>query len=413
METDTARVRIEELRLAGFRAFENARLRLGDMTVLVGRNGAGKSTLLDAFQFIRDALSETLEYALERRGGILAMLHRGAATRRTLSVAVKLSLPGHFLTEAASRIYDFSTPQGHLGDAFFVYGFRVALSDSPKGYVVDKEVLKWIPMQDADSQRKEYTPEPLVATRKPSLSLPQWANYDPLADELMNIMRNGFQAYNFVPATIRTEPPVGPLKLLNHDGSNVGDVLRQVERHKADRDWVLRHLSAVAPAVIDLKSGTAAGRRIVHFFQQGRGTTRVRFGIGDMSDGTLRCLATFLALRQKPIPTIVCIDGIEESVHPAALGVLMDAAAASTERCQVLLTAHSPEALSHPTVNAQCIRVVEWRDGRSQVFRLSPGAEEASKPPSSVGELLRINALFTDEQPERVEGDFFALSADE
>ena len=33
---ERARVRIEELRLVGFRAFENARLTLDDMTVLVG-----------------------------------------------------------------------------------------------------------------------------------------------------------------------------------------------------------------------------------------------------------------------------------------------------------------------------------------------------------------------------------------
>jgi len=69
MKADGPRVRIEELRLRGFRAFENARLTLDDLTVLVGRNGAGKSTILDAFEFVREALSDSLENALERRGG--------------------------------------------------------------------------------------------------------------------------------------------------------------------------------------------------------------------------------------------------------------------------------------------------------------------------------------------------------
>ena len=46
MTAETPRVRIQELRLEGFRAFESARLSLDDLTVLVGRNGAGKSTLL-------------------------------------------------------------------------------------------------------------------------------------------------------------------------------------------------------------------------------------------------------------------------------------------------------------------------------------------------------------------------------
>lgn len=403
METDTARVRIEELRLAGFRAFENARLRLGDLTVLVGRNGAGKSTLLDAFQFIRDALSETLEYALERRGGVLAVLHRGAGAKRELSVAVRLRLSALYVRELGKRFHLLPGVGASSQYMHLTYGFRIKLVRGEKGYVVDDERLVW-----------HGTDQPaLFAAGASSLRLPLWVEQGAFPRALLEVLKAGIHAYNFVPAAIRTEPSIGPSKLLNQDGSNVGDVLHQLERRRADRTWLIRHLAAITPGIIDIKSGTAAGRRIVHFVQKGSSTRNTRFGIGDMADGTLRCLAILLALRQEPAPALVCIDGIEESVHPAALGVLIDAAAASTDRCQVVLTSHSPEALSHPAVKAQCVRVVEWRDGRSQVFRLSPGAEEASKPPSSVGELLRINALFTAEQPERVEGDFFALSADE
>jgi predicted ATPase len=129
-----------------------------------------------------------------------------------------------------------------------------------------------------------------------------------------------------------------------------------------------------------------------------------------MSDGPLRYLAILLALRQRPAPAMVCIDEIEDSVPPPALGVLLDAVTASTERCQVLLTSHSPEAPSHPAVTAERVLVVEWHDGRSDVFRLSPGAEAMSRPPRSVGKLLRANALFTYERPERVEGNFFEVA---
>jgi hypothetical protein len=52
--------------------------------------------------------------------------------------------------------------------------------------------------------------------------------------------------------------------------------------------------------------------------------------------------------------------------------------------------------------------VVQWQSGRSQLFRLSQGAEEMSRPPRSVGKLLRSNALFTADTPERVESGFFA-----
>jgi predicted ATPase len=220
-------------------------------------------------------------------------------------------------------------------------------------------------------------------------------------------LRTSLRAYRLSPAVIRGEPPIGTASVLLRDGSNLGDVLKHVEKNKDDLAWIVNHLGAITPGLVGLKSGTAAGRRIVRFFQTGAGKSKIRFDIGDMSDGTLRCLAILLALRQRPAPAIVCIDEIEDSVHPAALGVLLDAVAASTERCQVLLTSHSPEALGHPAVTAGRVRVVEWRDGKSEVFRLSPGAEQMSRPPRSVGKLLRSNALFTADAPDRVEGDFF------
>lgn len=205
---------------------------------------------------------------------------------------------------------------------------------------------------------------------------------------------------------------MGGASILSRSGSNAGDVLHHLERGKGDIDWINRHLGAITPGIVRVRADTAAGRRLIRFHQRYNKskTAGVVFDVGDMSDGTLRCLAILLALRQKPAPALVCIEEIEDSVHPAALGVLLDAIEASTSRCQVLLTSHSPEALSHPSVTPDRVRVVEWREGTSQIFPLSPGAREMSLPPRSVGKLLRTNALFTAEGSERVEGDFFTAS---
>jgi len=200
---------------------------------------------------------------------------------------------------------------------------------------------------------------------------------------------------------------IGRTVVLQRDGGNAGDVLHQLEKNKKEVTWVVKHLAAITPGIVGIKTGTAVGRRTIRFLQRVGSKSRVNFNIGEMSDGTLRSLAALLALRQNPAPAIVCIDEIEESVHPAALGVLIDAAMATTERCQVILTSHSPEALSHPAVTAQSVRVIDWHEGQSRIFRLSPGAEESSKPPGSVGKLLRTNALFTARSPEQIEGNIF------
>jgi predicted ATPase len=224
---------------------------------------------------------------------------------------------------------------------------------------------------------------------------------------LLHALRTGLGTYTLSLSAIRREPPIGRAAALSRDGGNVGDLLKRIEKHEEDLAWIVKHLAAITPGITGIRAVAHAGQRIVLYFQSADGAKLARFAIGDMSDGTLRSLAILLALRQKPAPALVCIDGIEDSIHPSALAVLLDAVAASTERCQVLLTSQSPEALSHEAVTAKRVRVVDWNAGRSDVFRLSQGTEEIARPPRSNGELLRANALFTEREPERAPEDFF------
>jgi predicted ATPase len=393
MEAEGARVRIEELRLVGYRAFDNARLALDDLTVLVGRNGAGKSTIIDAFEFLREALTDSLENALERRGGIQALVHKGPKSGKRLTIAVKLRVRGDPFGS------DFADPVEHS----FLYGFTLGGSKA-KGVLVKAEYLACRHESRLHSGYLEH-----LESEQPSLKLPLVGPFQPENRLLLNALSKGLLTYKLHPATIRTVPVIGREVPLNRDGSNAGDVLQRLEKHPDEVTWIVKHLGAITPGIVGIKAGTAGdtGRRIVRFLQSAGGTKPTPFEIGAMSDGTLRSLAILLALRQRPTPALVCIDEIEDSVHPSALAVLLDAVSASTERCQVLLTSHSPEALSHEAVTARRVRVVDWDAGRSHVFRLSEGAEEISRPPGSVGELLRTNALFTEGAPERVEGDPF------
>jgi predicted ATPase len=407
MNRPSPRAYIEELRLSGFRAFENARLRLDDLTVLVGRNGSGKSTLLDALEFVRDALSDSMENALDRRGGIQALQHRGSRSG-DISIAVKLRFPSEPFEESPLALFSSGRqPSGEdaplTWEWGFTYGFRVGPKRGGLGFVVKDERLLFKDLREPDDGPSEQLlPQPSSA-----LHLPLLGDADSEFRPLLDVLRAGIRTYNLSSAAIRAEPPVGRASTLTRDGDNAGDVLHHLQRNKQDLDWVVRHLSAITPAISGLKASTAVGRRLIQFIQRRGKNTTSRFNVGDMSDGTLRCLAILLALRQSPTPTLTCIEEIEDSVHPAALGVLLDAISASSQRGQVLITSHSPEALSHPAVKPEHVRIIEWRNGRSQIFHPSPGAHEMSKPPRSVGMLLRSNALFPAQTPERIEGDIF------
>jgi predicted ATPase len=138
----------------------------------------------------------------------------------------------------------------------------------------------------------------------------------------------------------------------------------------------------------------------------------LKFDARQVSQGTLRSLGVLLALRQKPAPSVVLIDEIENSVHPSALSVLLDAALASSDGTRVVLTSHSPEVLSHPAVTGERVRVVEWRDGVSKIFRLSRETQKSVNEIDTVGWMLRSNALWTGPKPDTFEGDLFAIEGE-
>ena len=128
-----------------------------------------------------------------------------------------------------------------------------------------------------------------------------------------------------------------------------------------------------------------------------------------MSQGTLRGLGVLLALKQKPPPSVVFIDEIENSLHPSALSVLLDAALACSRDTRVVLTSHSPEVLSHNSVSGERVRIIEWSGGVSKIFRLSAETQKSVNEIDTVGWMLRSNCLWTGINPEAFKGTLFSM----
>jgi hypothetical protein len=209
------------------------------------------------------------------------------------------------------------------------------------------------------------------------------------------------------PQAIRSEPKIGSESRLSHDGHNAGDILRQLTA--ADHRWVDMHLSAAISGLRGVRATARAGRRVIVFDQENDGDRICEFDASMMSDGTLRSLGILLALRQSPRPSIVLLDEIEDSLHPYAHGVILDAIEAASEEFPVVVSTHSPEILDHPTAKSERVRVIQWDEGRSCIYQLRDTVREDLRPPLTVGRLLRANALWTDDEPSTTGGedDFF------
>ncbi len=216
--------------------------------------------------------------------------------------------------------------------------------------------------------------------------------------------------HQFSPQAIRSGPKIGGEKRLSGDGHNAGDVLKHLKGK--EKEWVEQHLAAAVPGIREVWVKTVMGRRVIGFAQEGSNGQAEQFDASVISDGTLRALGILLALRQTPRPSIVLLDEIEDSLHPYAHGVLLDAIDEASEEYPVVVSTHSPEILSHPTARGERIRVIQWDHGTSQIYNLSENVRANLKPPLTVGQLLRSNALWTAAEPSitGTEEDFFELT---
>lgn len=429
-------VRVRELRLRDFRSFEDVRLPLDGMTFLVGRNGSGKSTLLDALAFLRESFEDTLPTALDRRGGLHGLRRRGSASG-TLQVALRfdylieehgggLDFDAHPWADQRTLVTDARFERHHIVRRA-LYGFEVGSKNGRGAHEVRRErfitddPFGWCFRRDGASASLGRLDHPAMLSMLASdrLALPALLATHEAALHPLQKALTALRPHDPDARQIGLRQEIGADEWIARDGRNVGDILHRLAQNEADRDraWIVRHLGAIVPGIEDVEGASEDGRRVIEFAQRFGESQVERFPASAMSVGTLRTLSILAALRPRE-PALVAVDEVEGSIHTAALGVLLEAAALSADGAdrvdsgasQVLLATHSTDALTTPQALAARVRVVELRAGKAEVFQLSEGARAAAAPPGSVGDLLRINALWPGDEPLVNSGDLLALS---
>lgn len=385
------RYAIRELRLRNFRAFRDARVTFEpDLTLLLGQNGAGKSTILDAFEVLRDLFQHGLTVSLERRGGL---------------AKVRSSLAGASDRVGLAAVID-------LGGESVLYG--VEFGEMKKGPVIVSETVvgrgglsKFGFVRTADGvsalgQRVELEPS------TDSSVLPVLGGVHVAYGVIRNVLRS-VEPYRLETQALRAETRVGSSTELWSNGSNLGDVIAGLSDE--DRVYVSSRLANIAPGIASVKTEVVAGRRVLRVRQRLAGKKAHILDGSQLSDGTIRALAILVALRQRESGGIVLIDEFEDSIHPAEVEGLLDAAwTTARQRTPVAITTHSPELLDHDEIEGRNVRLIRWEGGESHVHRLAENtARLIDGRKESAGSLLRANVLNGLGTPERGPADLCEL----
>ena len=204
------------------------------------------------------------------------------------------------------------------------------------------------------------------------------------------------RVYGIDPGALRKMQEPDPGLVLQPDGGNAASVLREIEKRTPRTFALIADVLATIVPNLDGVSVKTYGKNLALQFTQRWGTEKPRrltFDASDMSDGTLRALGILAALFQ-PDGVLIAIEEPESTIHPGALESILDVLLEASKSTQIVMTTHSPELLDAKWITERHLRLVDWRDGATDITSVSEANRTALQQHlMGAGELLRANAL--------------------
>ncbi len=381
---------ITKIIIKRFRSFPSAVFEMDNPVFVVGRNGSGKSNLADVFGFVAEAMSAPLQAVFDRKGGIAAVRNRSA---------VKSAPP------IMGLAFEFGSFNGIDGGRFAFevkalpnYGFRVIREQC---LVRKRDGARWWfdRADTAAGSTWSSNADGLTPALEPTaLALPLVGGDERFAPifKVLGAMR----VYSIEPAKLRDMQDPDSGLALRPDGGNAASVLQELTRDRASplREEIHQFLEAIAPgttSVVPKKHGNKLSMSFTQTWGEGK---KLIFDAFSMSDGTLRSLGLIMAVFQRPSPSVLVIEEPEATIHPGALGAVLDLIRRASKTMQVVVTTHSPELLDASWITDDNLRIVSWQEGASHLLLPSAATREAMRRHlMGAGELLRSNALHPEE----------------
>jgi energy-coupling factor transporter ATP-binding protein EcfA2 len=380
---------IRKLIVEGFRSIRSEVVDFDNPTFLVGRNGSGKSNLVDALAFLGECMTPPYPWISSWWGRRRAIPY-GAA--RPL-------LPGAVRTLGISVVF------GAIDDEISTARYSLAIvptGDHFSPYHVEREqcVIEGQGSRRAWFERVKGEPFRTsvgglqIQLADEALALPLVSGDSRFAPVFRALV--GIRAYSIDPDRVREWQLPDRGLALHGDGDNAASVLQRINDHDPDDlRRICEILGAIVPSIerVDVKEyGNKLGLEFTQRWDDG--PVSLTLDGSSMSDGTLRALGLLAAVYQRQTPSVMAIEEPEATIHPGALGVILDIIRHASERTQVIVTTHSPEVLDADWLEDRHIRIVSWQDGATHVTPLDIGSREALRQHlMTAGELLRSNAL--------------------
>jgi len=348
-------MKIESISLKNYKVFKDITLYdIPRFCIFVGANGSGKSTLFDMFGFLKDALTENIYTAINKRGGYRELRSRDAEGPIEIEIKFRESLWSPLVTyylcinEVDNKPYIereiLKYRRGSSGQPWHFLDFSKG-----KGYAVTNELENVKNVADLDREGQLLAKPDILAIK----GLAQFQRF-PVVMTFGSLIEN-WHVSDFHINAARTIREDGYAEHLSREGENLSLVAKFLyENHTPIFDTILKKLEQRVPGIKTVTAKVTDEGRVLLKFQDGnfKDPFQARF----VSDGTIKMFA-YLVLLYDPSPhPLLCIEEPENQLYPTLLYELAEEFRQyAMKGGQVFVSTHSPDFL-----NAAELEEVFW-----------------------------------------------------
>ena len=375
---------ITELRLRSFKNFQDATLRLGLFTIVVGANGSGKGNIRDAFRFIHGigrgySIAEIIGGKFggggqrewePLRGGAHEIARIGDSG---FGFGVKLSITRDDSKDDDVR-YEIDVNRPGVGSPAAPIIFEELIGDG--------EVIIRPPGPSGISDGRGPNPSITLST-VPSLTsfaaIKDGTGHDnlvgrPLAQSVATTFSK-IRFFDFHPNQLRLPSFPGQTMLGDH-GANLPTVLRDICQDQQRKNLLVDWIQELTPLdVVDLEFPEDAVSGLTQLVLKER--SGLSIPAYSASDGTLRFLAMLAVFLGRHDANLYFFEELETGVHPTRLKLLVSLIEHQTAKYgfQVVATTHSPVLLSLISEQTFASTSVVYRDPDTTAATIRPVSE--------------------------------------
>ncbi len=308
---------ITKIKVSNFKSFDELKLDLRPLNIVIGANAAGKSNFLEIFRFLRDIAEHGIENAVSLQGG---MDYLGNLQIRDRSTRVA---------------FEAHVPSGDGDTSLSGEVTILPRSGSPGFQIVTKETSSGFP-------------------------------------DLLEILSGDIRIFDFDPGLSKRAIPVSGKADLEPDGSNLALILRRVLQDEKDRFIFTELLKDALPFVADLRVEQFTDRSLLLALKENYSWDSY-VPAAFLSDGTIHLVALILALYFER-GEIIVIEEPERNIHPRLISKVVGMLKDTSRRKQVIVTTHNPELVKHADL-ADLLLVQRDELGFSRISRPAENEE--------------------------------------